>query len=1027
MNSLENWLESLGYDGSVGVLHRASEKVRADHPYAREIDLLLRGDGEIGSAAVYEVDRVPAVCFLEPSDTQALDPHFIDEVRRKIWNQNLVSILVVVRGEEASVYPAPRSLPKGATLKLSQASVDGHFSAADVAGGDIHTRLPQWFDRKYRVDRVLQDNLAASVEDLGELGASVEQAQLLLGKCIFVSYLEHRGIVGDVYRKTHKVGHLLELLQAANGKGLDKLFKQLKGDFNGDLLEIEGGFNMPWEALEDDAFRLLAEFLLQTRMRDRQASLWPYDFNYIPVELLSGIYESFLNGEQLEKGAVYTPRHLAALAVSQAFSGSEKPWNEVVLDGACGSGILLTCAFRMMLGAKRASQSRALTYEQRQSILVSGIRGGDISAAACKVTAFSLYLALLEDLAPSDIARLQEDQNVKLPPLMGTVLTEEGKGDFFSADNHIAKPGSATIVISNPPWFEPKTKPGEQRSVMPYEAWWLKRFKQSLPRLQIALAFARRATDALAPGGKLCLILPANVLAAADSGPYLQSWFREMAPQRIFNLSDMRFVLFEGADHPTAVVIGSRRPANEVGRIPVQERFEYLVPKADVSLAFGRLTAHSVDRKHLLTHAVVDDAELFRTYFWGTALDESLIARLRMLGTFEDLAGRKDSRFVICKGFHMTDKHKDAVTSKPLHKYRYLNLSREGRKYPSDRFFIAADDLEPFPAKNIPTVADYGSWESQAFDGVRVIFPDGTATSTLEVRACYTDEPMCFTQTVGAIVDRQGNQELMQFTAAYLRSKLARYLLFYTAFSLTHERPHVKLAEIKKLPFLTPEEHPDPERAAKIMHKVSTLLQSSRNIRQVEGNAEWKAMRDKLEELVFDYFDLSATERQVVSETCDYLIPSRQPHSLKAMSRPLQSPPQATEFTRYVNLLRSELDIWRKRFKGEGEFEVELIKPSSARAGAVGIVRIGIGDGSRAPLSTKAMNDVEQILEQLRGLDEYPRVGDETLSMASDFMLFYKGDYFFVKPLVRRLWLASAAAHDALQIVRTVRAAGAVQ
>jgi hypothetical protein len=57
--------------------------------------------------------------------------------------------------------------------------------------------------------------------------------------------------------------------------------------------------------LDADILDLLAQFLLQTRMRDGQKSLWRYDFKYIPVELISGIYESFLSDTQRrEEGAV---------------------------------------------------------------------------------------------------------------------------------------------------------------------------------------------------------------------------------------------------------------------------------------------------------------------------------------------------------------------------------------------------------------------------------------------------------------------------------------------------------------------------------------------------------------------------------------------------------------------------------------------------------------------------------------------------------------------------------------------------
>ena len=63
----------------------------------------------------------------------------------------------------------------------------------------------------------------------------------------------------------------------------------------------------------------------------------------------------------------------------------------------------------------------------------------------------------------------------------------------------------------------------------------------------------------------------------------------------------------------------------------------------------------------------------------------------------------------------------------------------------------------------------------------------------------------------------------------------------------------------------------------------------------------------------------------------------------------------------------------------------------------------------------------------LRGDDAFPQVGGEGLTVASDLLLFHGGDYYFVKPLVRRLWLATAAAQDAWRIVQTVRQGAPIQ
>ncbi len=1010
------WLDALGYDGTMGVVHRPEAHIPADHPYARELDLLLNRGGEIRSSAVFEIDRVPALCFVDASQTHELDADFVDEVRRRIWNQNLVSIVVVIHDARAIAYPAAKALRAAPPLSLESASTSGPFSSHDVATGEVERRLPAWFDPDNRLDRVLLENLREAVRLLVDVPMSTEQAQLVVGKCIFVSYLEHREIVGQAYRDKHGVGRVLSLLAARDGAGLDKLFSRLKRDFNGDFLEIEGGANVRWRDLPDTALDLLASFLRQDNLSSRQMSLWPYNFRYIPVELLSGIYETFLGEDQRKQGAVYTPRHLALLAVDEAFRGVAEPWKEVVLDGACGSGILLTCAYRRMLGAAAARSGGPLSFLRRKGILMDGIRGSDVSAAACKVTAFSLYLALLEDLAPSDIAQLQDDQNVKLPELIGEIISEDGQGDFFDACNKMAAPSSATVVLSNPPWFEPKGGSSDHA----YEDWWSKHVTLDLPRRQIAWAFARRATDALVEGGRLCLILPASVLGAAGSGEHLRDWFRQLSPERIFNLADMRQLLFPGAIHPTAVISGRRRAAQAAGRIPLRETCEYLVPKADVSLAFGRLAIHSADRKRLHVPSMCEDAEVLRTYFWGNVLDEGLIARLRLLGTVDDHARGAGARFTICKGFHKTDNSKAATSSRPLRGYQFLSTERGNSRFPADRVFLQSSDLTAFPDE-IKEVADLGSKEGAAFDGVRVIFPDGADMGTLEVRACYTDRPCCFTQTVSAIVDTQGDARLMQFFAAYLRSELARYLLFYTTFSMSMERPHVKLTEIRTLPFVLPEEHPDPKRAASIIGEVTSLLAPFRRRSDLSDDTNWLEARARIDGLICDYFNLSVVERQAVHDTCAHLIPSRQPTTLAAMRTPLHGRPDAADFRRYARVLQSELESWRDRLHGDGYFGIEVSRPPSRASGAMGVVRMSIEDAPTRSQELSSDDLVRRLLANLRGADDYPLVHGEASSVASDFLVRHDGAYYLVKPLIKRLWLAPAAAHDAYRIVQAVR------
>jgi hypothetical protein len=138
----------------------------------------------------------------------------------------------------------------------------------------------------------------------------------------------------------------------------------------------------------------------------------------------------------------------------------------------------------------------------------------------------------------------------------------------------------------------------------------------------------------------------------------------------------------------------------------------------------------------------------------------------------------------------------------------------------------------------------------------------------------------------------------MQFVAAYLRSKLARYLLFYTTFSLTMERPHIKVTEVENLPFALPEDQPEPVVAQNIIDRVVDLLKPYRKMHDMSLATDWPDAQEVIDGLIFDYFGLSMTERQVVNDTCEFFIPSMQPTNLAKLSRPLLKRPKSVIMTR---------------------------------------------------------------------------------------------------------------------------------
>ena len=79
---------------------------------------------------------------------------------------------------------------------------------------------------------------------------------------------------------------------------------------------------------------------------------WAYDFQLIPVETISAIYENFLEKEgereKRESGAYYTPRFLAEMTLDIALEGATSLAEKRFLDPSCGSGIFLVLLFNRL-------------------------------------------------------------------------------------------------------------------------------------------------------------------------------------------------------------------------------------------------------------------------------------------------------------------------------------------------------------------------------------------------------------------------------------------------------------------------------------------------------------------------------------------------------------------------------------------------------------------------------------------------------------------------------------------------------
>lgn len=1016
----DNWLQALGYDPKSEALHRPSTALTPRHPYAPELHDLLDPRGQIRAHAVFDVEGLPTVGFFLDDGSLLSDEDRLTALREHVWNQGLLSILLVV--SEEGIVPVPVT-PKhafGSLLRLEDARRDGPLSRADIQSGDIRERYPTWFRLEDRVDRQLVSNLRHTVDALTKVcvdgrAYSREDAQYLIGQVLFVSYLEHRGIVGQRYRTERTVGTLASLVAARDRAGLARLLERLKVDFNGDFLDRKAGLTSVWMDLPEIGFSIVADLLNATDVARRQPSFFPYNFRYIPVELLSGIYESFLGKTaKKELAAYYTPRHLANLVVDQALAGSADMLGERIYDGACGSGILLTTAFRRLLGEAEARLGgEPLLLRERIALLQGHIFGSDVSDAACRVTAFSLYLSLLERLEPTDVAALCDDENVRLPVLRGfNLFGGEAEGDFFSSNNPNAKRRDFTLYLSNPPWSEVDPQ-GALKD-------WAQ--EQSCARVlnQLAAYFAWQASLIMAPGARMCFILPMSLMLKPTSQQFIGLWLERMSLQRLINFGDLKELLFDDGTLSCVVVLAERRPEPEpdstTSAISPTEMFEYWAPKADLGLLFGRLTLHGVDRHKVQTSAIARSNRELVTRMWGDGFDLAMWARLRLRGTFGDMLRGKHKRWRKLKGFHREDsqvKAHERVSSAPLHDWPFI---RPGMLY--DTVVLdPAQDAEPFPSAEIPELPRLSPDLLAGFEGPRILFPDGSSPER-SIRATFVAGPGSFMSSVGAITGGAEDEDLLRFAAVYLRSDLVRYFLVTQLYQLLGDRDRVSLSDVAEFPFYPPERHANPTAALEIVAKVAKLTRELETTPSLLRVTRWAEVRDQAEALVQTYFGLRATDKSIVKETVTSILPIIRPRGISAVVDLARRRPTVEIAAAYAVALQSELGAWRDSRGGEGLFHVEALMTNASRAGPFGIVRIQVSDvRSSPPKSLRSDAIIDELVKTLDKVGLLPAKTRERIYFVPDTIIQHGDTVYLIKPQLERFWLQRQARRDAARIV----------
>ena len=864
---------------------------------------------DLDVSAVFCVQHVPTVAILVGEYDRAATA----DLHAALWNQGLASLLVVVSGETFRIFSLGRFPRSGDDDAFDTCCLVDKLDAVTHAlalrnliyateSGRFWEEHRDKFDPRERVDQVLLDNLTESHRLLCGTGLSTKAAQALLVQTTFIAYLEDREIIGAEYVRSATntpAGNFEELLRSGNAQSLERLFRALRKDFNGDLFVAPYSFETSDRGPRLDASQLkaLARFRSgreEMHGRGGQYRFWKYDFRYIPIELISAVHDRFLGErgpERRAQGAYYTPMFLADTVVSHVWDRLPTAARDsgCFLDPACGSGIFLVRLFQRLCEHRRETRHcRTIPWADLLDIL-SRLRGWDLDGGAVRVAVFSLYVALLEEVTPPDIRMLMEHGRI-LPPLHGKTLHG---GDFFAVAPDAAQ---ADVIVGNPPW---SSRRGERHPSIA----WCDREGRPAPGREQAWPFVWKALRHLREDGLIAFLLPAMGFLHNHARPAVEARKLLMREARVFsvvNFADMRFQLFDTAVRPAALLVFGRPTA---GGAPY--RFDYLAPKADLNLKSRRLiTIGSGDRRRLDSRMVDTDPSVFKKRLWMTEPEARLfnyLSRFPRLGDlvvqFGTLARKRESaqnRWVVGQGFKPANVKR---LERDAYQHEHSTLVATIPYLPIEKFRVLAGTRQGLsPWKN--GIVHRRGFEA-GYSGPRVLVARGVAAGNggARLRAAYVEDPLTFQHIIQAIVVPPGDERRGLLLAGLINSKVMLWFAFHGTSSFGSDRPEVQQAELLRLPFPAPEELSDPQRSRSAAEVLITAIEQQVRLASETPapRPDNRAVLEEIDALAYEFFCLSEAERILVEDTVRHTIPAvqtepRQPARDLARLDPVRPP-----------------------------------------------------------------------------------------------------------------------------------------
>jgi hypothetical protein len=610
----------------------------------------------------------PAVCIFKEEEVSFNSKRHA-ELHAALWSEGRCEVYII-RGENESrvdIFNARRPaeikrkngkrVAKLENLRLAWGALEeineSKFSAHKFGNGtfweqpEFHNQL----DTRDNPHIHLLDYLMAVRKKFlskDEINLEASTIDKLLVVSILVKFLEEIKDPGDNFhtlQEIYKENRVDSFVHAVQNGSILNIFEALAAEFNGKIFD-------KFDQKEKESIRaanlgLLAQFLrADIDLETKQLFFWEqYSFRHLPPEVISSIYENFIQAEaqrkrgEKEKGVVYTPIHLVNFLVDKALpinKASELFSNEKfkILDPACGSGVFLVATYKRLLQwwAINNSSKKEIKYpnsEVAQRILQENIFGVDVKETATLVSIFSLTTALLDKLTPKEIW-----SNLKLRDLSKQNIQES---DFFEWTKNQEE--VFDLVIGNPP-FNPEANVDKHEVLDSNILNELDLKHRNIPRDNFALHFFE---GGMSLTNKICMIIPSHILLynnAKNAQKYRSKIFTNYTIRDIYDFTHLRRDLFhKSVDTPVLAIIADNKPSQE------QSINHTVVKRMITSDKKVRFEVDYYDKHSVPWNWAVDPDKQFiwKTNLLGGGRLFQLIYRLSLLRTLKEYIEGNDN------------------------------------------------------------------------------------------------------------------------------------------------------------------------------------------------------------------------------------------------------------------------------------------------------------------------------------------------------------------------------------------------